>query len=492
MAIGRNLLHLNIRQKVIIGLTTGILAIGFIGAISYYYLHRIELKQHVVEIADDLRDNVLEMRRYEKNYLLYGSADDLKENQRYTQQALEVHAKLVPEGKNLKVESQINLLKQELLAYSKIMTEMALSPRPTGERGHSRNPRLEELEEQLRGRGKKLVDLAQQLVAFERQRILEIIQTLKTQLVSAIVLFLLFGGFLALIVSYKIIRPLRVIEGTTKRIAQGNFKPLPVWDTRDETQQVVEAFNRMVAELEKRQDQLVQSKKMSSLGVLTAGIAHQLNNPLNNISTSCQILLEEVDRGDTEFAKKMLTNVEQEVNRARDIVKGLLEFSRVREFALKVVPLEDVVSRAVKLISSQVPPGIDIVQEIPWDLVLSIDPQRLQEVFLNLLENAIHSIKEPPGEIKIAARMDQAHQEAIITVEDTGKGISQETLDRVFDPFFTTKEVGLGTGLGLSIAYGIVEKHQGAISVESKLGEGTRFTIRLPYRQADAPEGQTP
>ena len=348
------------------------------------------------------------------------------------------------------------------------------------------------MEEQLRGRGKKLVDLAQQLVAFERQRILEIIQTLKTQLVSAIVLFLLFGGFLALIVSYKIIRPLRVIEGTTKRIAQGNFKPLPVWDTRDETQQVVEAFNRMVAELEKRQDQLVQSKKMSSLGVLTAGIAHQLNNPLNNISTSCQILLEEVDRGDTEFAKKMLTNVEQEVNRARDIVKGLLEFSRVREFALKVVPLEDVVSRAVKLISSQVPPGIDIVQEIPWDLVLSIDPQRLQEVFLNLLENAIHSIKEPPGEIKIAARMDQAHQEAIITVEDTGKGISQETLDRVFDPFFTTKEVGLGTGLGLSIAYGIVEKHQGAISVESKLGEGTRFTIRLPYRQADAPEGQTP
>jgi two-component system NtrC family sensor kinase len=484
--------HLNIRQKVILGFIVLMLLIGLIGALSYTYLHTIELKQHVVEIADDLRDTIMEMRRYEKNYLLYGSAEDLKENQKYTQEALETLAKIVPEVKNLKVSSQLDHLREELLAYGNLMEQM---PAPLGhaaERSQPRSsPTLEEQEEQLRGRGKRLVEHSRQLVTFERQRILEIINSLKTQLLSSIVLFLFFGGFLIFIVSRKVIRPLRVIEGTTTRIAQGDFRPLPVLETRDETQRVVEAFNRMVAELEKRQNQLVQSKKMSSLGILTAGIAHQLNNPLNNISTSCQIILEELDQGDMEFFKKMLTNIEQEVNRSRDIVKGLLEFSRVRDFSLKPIPLEDVVKRSIKLISSQVPPGIDIVEEVPWDLVLQIDAQRLQEVFLNLLMNAIQAIKETPGEIRIAARVDQVKEQAVITVEDTGGGIPKEELDRVFDPFFSTKEVGLGTGLGLSIVYGIIEKHHGTISVESQVGEGTRFIIRLPLRAAASSEEQT-
>jgi len=463
-------LSLNIRQKVIVGLTACILAIGFIGGFSYHYLRAIEFKQHVVQLADDLRNLILEARRYEKNFLLYGSAEDLKENQRYTAQALEELAQLVPEVKGLKVAGQLDLFKQELLHYRQLMEQLAEKGLAQG-RG---------LEEQLRSPGKVMVDLSEQLVAFERQRILEIIQTLKTQLLVAIVAFLTFMGFFILIVTRKIVMPLRVIENTTRRIAQGNFKPLPVLNTRDETQRVVEAFNLMVGELEKRQDQLVQVKKMSSLGVLTAGIAHQLNNPLNNISTSCQIILEELGQGDLEFVRKMLTNVEQEVYRARDIVKGLLEFSRVRDFSIMAVPLEDVVKRSIRLISSQVPPGIDVVEEVPWDLVVEIDPQRLQEVFLNLLMNAMQAIKESPGQIKIAAHRDDGRQQAVVTVEDTGVGIPKEEIDRIFDPFYTTKEIGAGTGLGLSIVYGIIDKHQGTISVESREGEGTRFTIRLP------------
>jgi two-component system, NtrC family, sensor kinase len=467
-------LYLNIRQKVILGFAACVLAIGFVGGFSYHYLHAIELKQHVVQIADDLREIVLEIRRYEKNYLLYGLQEDFKENHRYTQKALEVLATLVPEVKNLRVASQMETFKEDLIAYQGLMKQLEKS-------GKHGQPESRDTEEQLRARGKALVELSVQLVAFERFRILEIIDTLKTQLLISLVVFLAFMAFLIFIVSRKIIYPLRVIENTTERIARGNFKPLPVLDTRDETQRVVEAFNRMVAELERRQDQLVQGKKMSSLGVLTAGIAHQLNNPLNNISTSCQIILEELDQGDLELVRKMLTNVEQEVYRARDIVKGLLEFSRVREFSLKATPLEDVVKRSIRLISSQVPPGIDLVDEVPWDLILELDAQRMQEVFLNLLMNAIQAIKETPGEIRIAATTDPARHEAIITIEDTGEGIPKDELDRVFDPFYTTKEVGVGTGLGLSIAYGIIEKHHGNISVDSKEGEGTRFTIRMPY-----------
>ena len=475
-------MHLNIRQKVILGFFAGIVGVCIIGGISYHYLQEIELKQKVVEKANDLLQFILEARRYEKNYLHYGSEEDLKENRRYIHLGQEVLDKIEPDVKNLKGAPQLRLIQQELQAYDQLMEQIAAQVKGKGQMAQRT------LEEKLRERGKNLVTLSEQLVKFERQMILNITKTLKAQLFSSLVIFLLFGGFLGLIVSRKIIRPLRVIESTTQRIAQGNFKPMPVWNTRDETQLVVEAFNRMVGELEKRQDQLVQAKKMSSLGVLTAGIAHQLNNPLNNISTSCQILLEELTQADVEFLRKMLTNVEQEVNRARDIVKGLLELSRVREFALKSIPLEDVVRRSIRLISSQVPPGIDIVEEVPWDLILELDAQCMQEVFLNLLMNAIQAIKEPPGEIKIAASQDSGHREAVITMEDTGVGITREELDRIFDPFFTTKEIGVGTGLGLSIVYGIIEKHHGTITAESTTGEGTRFIIRLPLPATPAPE----
>ncbi|MEJ2670905.1 MAG: ATP-binding protein [Deltaproteobacteria bacterium] len=475
-------MYLNIRQKVILGFTACVLAIGFIGGFSYHYLRAIELKQHVVQIADDLREIVLESRRYEKNYLLYGLQEDFRENQRYTRKALELLTTIVPDVKNLQVASQMETFNKDLRAYRRLMEQLAES----GKRGHQDH---RSLEERLRTRGKALVDLSVKLVAFERLRILQIINTLKTQLLISLIVFLAFMGFLIYIVNRKIILPLRVIENTTGRIARGDFKPLPVLDTRDETQRVVEAFNRMVAELEQRQDQLVQSKKMSSLGVLTAGIAHQLNNPLNNISTSCQIILEELDPSNLEFVGKMLTNVEQEVYRARDIVKGLLEFSRVRDFSLKPSALEEVVKRSIRLISSQVPPGIDLVEEVPEDLILDLDAQRMQEVFLNLLMNAIQAIKETPGEIRIAATSDSGHHAAIITIEDTGVGIPKGELDRVFDPFYTTKEVGLGTGLGLSIVYGIIERHHGHIAVESKEGEGTRFIIQMPYDPQLKPEG---
>jgi two-component system NtrC family sensor kinase len=463
--------YLNIRQKVIIALTISMLLIAAIAGISFRYLREIELKQHFVEVADDLSNIILEIRRYEKNYLLYGSLDDLQENHRFVQEGMQVFQKILPEIKDLKAGPQLSRMQQELITYSGLMEQLRIQG-------------VYKVEEQLRESGKALLDLSHQLVKFERHRILVIIRTLKTQLLSSVGVFLVLGGFLVPIVVHKIMRPLKVIEHTTLRIAQGNFTPVPVLDTRDETQQVVEAFNRMVAELEKRQDQLVQAKKLSSLGILTSGIAHQLNNPLNNISTSCQILLEELDQADREFLHKMLTNVEQEVHRARDIVKGLLEFSRVREFSLAPTSLSDVIKRSVSLISSQVPPGVEITRDVPADLVLNLDGPRMQQVFLNLLMNAIHAIENPPGEIKITAMKDYDGRHAVVSVEDTGIGIAQKDIGRIFDPFFTTKEVGAGTGLGLSIAYGIIQKHQGSISVESHEGEGTRFLIRLPLLSA--------
>jgi signal transduction histidine kinase len=279
--------------------------------------------------------------------------------------------------------------------------------------------------------------------------------------------------------SFKIFKPLTIIKSATEDIALGRFRKIEVLDTRDEMQQVMEAFNTMVGELERRQDQLVQSQKLSSIGTLTAGIAHQLNNPLNNISTSCQIAVEEFTDGKPEIVRKMLANIEQETYRARDVVQGLLEFSRAREFSLRPANLLDTVNRAVKLVKSHVPAPITIAVAIPEDLVLPMDVQRLQEVLLNMLINATQAI-DGEGRIDISAEVDQAAEEAVIQIRDTGCGISESIKDRLFDPFYTTKEEGKGTGLGLSIAYGIIQKHNGRITVESSPGEGARFYIHLP------------
>lgn len=464
-------LHLNIRQKIIAGFTLLVIVIGSVGAVSYHHLLEVERKQHFVEIADDLHNFILEARRHEKNFLLYNSAGDLEESLTYSGLGKELLKKISPEVKAFKGLPLLDEIQQEMTLYSRLVEQIA--------RENTTGSIPASMETQLREHGKALVDLSERLVSFERKRILNIVDSLKKQLLLSLALIIILGGLLVPVVSSKILRPLRVIEETTLQIAQGDFRTIPVRDTRDETQRVVEGFNRMISELEKRQEQLLQAKKLCSLGTLTSGIAHQLNNPLNNISTSCQILLEEYGKADGEFSLKMLTNIEGEVHRARDIVRGLLEFSRIKEFCLAPTPLSEVVERSISLISSQLPPGVQIIRNVQENLSLDLDANRMQQVFLNLIENAIHAI-EPPGEVRISAYADTALQQVIITVEDTGSGISETDIGSIFDPFFTTKEVGFGTGLGLSIVFGIIQKHQGAIAVTSRENEGTQFIIRLP------------
>jgi len=464
-------MRLNIRQKVALIFGASIVVIGAIASYSYYNLQTIALKQRFAEKANDLVEIILEIRRYEKNYLLYHYPTDLQQNLNQIELGLETLQQFDSERKVLKIGGYLSELETELRTYQALMRQLA----------NDSGPVRQEQEERMRELGKKLVELSRRLVIFERQRILEIIDGLKVKLAIGTIIFLFCGFFLAFIVSRKIIHPLKVIEGTTLRIAKGDFRPLPVLDTRDETQKVVEAFNRMVTELARRQNQLLESKKMSSLGILTAGIAHQLNNPLNNISTSCQIVMEELEDGSKDFLRKMLNNIQQEVFRARDIVKGLLEFSRVRDFSLQTIPLAPVVKRSLQLISSQVPANIEISGDVPPELLVHIDPQRLQEVFLNLLMNAIQAIGDQTGgKIRISAREEAERRRAVISVEDNGCGIPAEALEHIFDPFFTLKEEGVGTGLGLSVVYGIIEKHQGQIEVQSQVGQGTRFDIFLP------------
>jgi two-component system NtrC family sensor kinase len=382
--------HFSIREKVILGFALSIVAFVGVGIIAYRNLVTIERKFVFVVRGHELHDTLLEARRYEKNFLLYGEKENYEEALALVERGKKVYLRIHPDVMGLKGLTYLERLESEMERYGQLLRKLGHE-----QAKNSPNPQAkDQIEAEIRKVGKDLVDLSLRLSDFEHTRVQQIVKSLKTKLLFFAFILLFLGVFLIVLVSRKIVRPLTIIEKTTQRIALGDFKPLPVVQTRDETQSVVEAFNKMITELEKRQDQLLQAQKLSSLGILTSGIAHQLNNPLNNISTSCQILMEEINDSSEDHTKKLLNNIDQEVDRARDIVKGLLEFSREREFQLDWVNLENLALRTIRLVSSQLAAGVEITSEIPEELDIYADAQKLQEVLLNLLLNSAQAMPE--------------------------------------------------------------------------------------------------
>lgn len=469
---------LNIRQKVVLIMTLGLLTVGAIGGTSYRYVLEIGKKHHLSGVADDLSNIVLEMRRYEKNLLLYGSSQDLDENRRYISQAKKIIKRISPSLSTPPLALILSRMETEMEAYATEMTAIAecIEKRHSGCTGS---------EERIRERGKCLVEVTQEFAAVERQNIFQIIATLKTHMLYCLFVFFIVGGFIVLTTGRKIVRPLKIIENATLRIANGSFvRVVPPWGLKDETSRVLEAFNRMIGELEKRQNQLLQAQKLSSIGIMAAGIAHQLNNPLNNISTSCQIVLEELPDADPQFIRKMLDSSEQEILRAREIVRGLLEFSRDKEFAIRPSALSPLIDRTLRLVAGQVPAGIRIDTDIE-EITLPMDAREMQEVFINLIINAVQAISDGVGYITVSGRLLPCGTFVEVRVNDTGTGIPEADFDKIFDPFFTTKEPGSGTGLGLALAYGIVKQHQGYIKATNRPEGGTCIAIGLPLIQEE-------
>ncbi|MCP4754439.1 MAG: HAMP domain-containing histidine kinase [Proteobacteria bacterium] len=465
---------LNIRQKLLFAFFAFLLSTSILSVISYRNLTQVEEKFNVVEAAYELSNIVLEIRRYEKNYFLFGREDDYKENTRFINETFDLLNVIRPAVKNPNQKSQLETIASELVAYRSLFQKI---------HGNASDPNgLDERTSQLmlRNSGQNMVNISLNFVAYERQLILKINTRLKNNILISTSLILLLGILVIFFIIWKVIRPLNIIESSTRSIAKGKFEKVAVWNTKDEIQKVMIAFNQMVDELKKRQNQLVQAQKLSSIGTLASGIAHQVNNPLNNISTSCQILMEDFREDCSDMANKMMTNIESETFRARDIVRGLLEFSRNQEFVLRESRLMEVVDRSIKLVSSQIPSGIEILKQIPDDIVLNLDLQRMQEVFINLLMNAVHAISPESGKVSIVGNKDEPTKTVTILVEDTGQGIPETIRNRIFDPFFTTKDVGSGTGLGLYLVYGIIQQHNGSIRLGKMMREGTKFIIKLP------------
>jgi two-component system NtrC family sensor kinase len=217
-----------------------------------------------------------------------------------------------------------------------------------------------------------------------------------------------------------------------------------------------------------------QSEKLTSMGILAAGIAHEINNPLTNVSLNVEMLKDLV--GDDDKITRKLAAIERNTDRASRIAKELLHFSREKETALKPTDINHILTRTIHLLKNQELssiiqlklPNVPEVMGIPW---------KLEEVFINLLMNSIDACSK---EDSIVIETMFHNGCVIVTITDTGHGISEENVSKVFDPFFTTKEIGKGTGLGLSVCYNIIKQHGGEISLSSKVQEGTIVTVSFP------------
>ena len=298
--------------------------------ISYDDLITTEKKIGILELSYTIYNNILESRRHEKNYFLYGNEDSLYDNITILEKTMEVGEKILRNDINLLINPKLIELDKNISIYTKIIYEL-LEIKKTEIEKYSN------ITEKIRQQGKLITEISDDIANYEKNQIHRLIDTLRKQLIYWSSVAISVSIILSMLIVYYIFKPLSVIKKATEDIANGKFRKIEVINTRDEMQQVMETFNTMVSELERRQDQLIQSEKLSSLGTLTAGVAHQLNNPLNNISTSCQIAIDEFDSGDTLLHKRMLNNIDQETLRARDVVKGLLEFSRTQEFSLREI-----------------------------------------------------------------------------------------------------------------------------------------------------------
>lgn len=274
--------------------------------------------------------------------------------------------------------------------------------------------------------------------------------------------------------------------------------------------------------------QLMQAEKMSSLGQMVAGVAHEVNTPLGYVKSNLQLLLdaqkelesllalyqnlkEQILHGSSNAVAKLLGDIEKQsevatlhtevekmclnsldgIERIQDLVSSLKNFSRLDEAAFKQIDLNDNIESTLKIAAHLIrEKGIKIEKDFGTLPEVPAYPAQLNQVFLNLLTNAVQAITHEKGKIKITSRQDGAN--AVVKVSDNGTGIQPEHLNKIFEPFFTTKEVGKGTGLGLSIVYKIIEKHGGKISVESAVGKGSTFTVTLPIERVDfAPSPDT-
>lgn len=480
-------------RKITLGYYAVALLITGMAALTFIELASIEEKVSLGERTSELLETTLEIRRFERNYFLHRQPADYEENRRHVARAWILLDDNRADFAAVGSPETLSRFQALLGAYGERMAAYAAAA--------MRNGRVAAAENHVRVAGQDIVAIAADMAATEKNAVRSALTVFRGILVVAIAGLAILILIMSRAVARRIVGPLETMEMSVDAVRGGKTALLQAPTDDREIVAVTDAFNHMLHELELRQKHLVRAEKLASMGTMLSGVAHELNNPLSNISTSCQILLEEWESADAATRRTLLAQIDGQCERARNIVSTLLDFARSRDFRRERVLLRPLLEQTLGFVRGEVPAQVAVTCTVADDIAVAGDTQRLQQAFLNLVKNAVQAVPAQ-GRISITATTAEIAGDAErdrppfsgchldgtvvdVAIADNGSGIAAEVLPRIFDPFFTTKDVGQGMGLGLFITHEIIEEHDGCIAITTNEGTGTTFHIRLPAAAAE-------
>lgn len=521
---------MSLRKKIALGFFISAFIIALLTA--FEYLNFIEIRKEIrtLEMTDTIRSKSLQLRRHEKNFFLYGYEKETEEAAAIRKYLDELDAIL---SENIMKDSSVqwSLLgekvgeyrrkfetvtraKQEIAQeferirpaarhYAAVFpfVQSAFIERPLhtadflekvlllpGDHALVRD--LRELDSEivaLRKSGEDILIISKELDSAARTKTERFIHISQAAILAVFPLFFIVGIGTLFFISGNVVNRLRLLISAVEKTGGGNFPHMSVlsrWGKNDEVGLLIRKFNYMEdqlvmreAEIEKKNQELLQSKKLAAIGTLASGVAHELNNPLNNIYLSAQILERETRDAPSLMIRETVNDIVGQTIRVKGIVADLLEFARGREPGFREVELNELIMGAYKLVSTSMDTGAMTfaLDTDPKGIKFDADPEQMERVFINLFTNAVAAMSGE-GELKIKVLREE---DAVrVTISDTGRGIPPDAIEKIFEPFYTTRDKG--TGLGLAIVFNIIKKHGGDITVESAEGRGTTFVIVLP------------
>ena len=478
---------ISIRRRLSGGFLLWFLSTVAIVVVSILLMSRIETKLEFLEAATNYTVEIQQARRFEKNYFLYHT--NLADAREHVQNA---HAILHAEGPNIAAvvgDSELDRMADHLRGYEQLLVKLQETD-PTGSASQLPSP-LTDIEQELRRHGGQMIAVAEELLAKERGAVAAMLLMSQRIPLAFLVVLVLLMLYFASFISRQVVSPLNRMMAYTRRIAEGDFTPItPKRKFHDEFSELALAMNQMMYQLVYRQELLMKAHKLKAVGTLTAGVAHELNNPINNIILTASMLQEEFGELSQDECLELVADLVGESERAQKIVRNLLDFARESDSEMESHNVQAIVEKTLALARNQIKLAKVKVEGELENGVAPIygDRQQLEQVFLNLVLNALDAMPNG-GLLKIRLQNTKDREQVAVSFEDTGVGIPKQHLSDVFDPFFTSKKAAKGTGLGLSVSLGIVQKHGGDIRVDSEVGKGTCFTVLLPVAKVPADIG---
>jgi two-component system, NtrC family, sensor kinase len=471
--------RLSIRARLTVGLSLWFVLSMGLTVVSIMLVGRVQAKLRILGAVDRYTFEIQQARRFEKNFFLYHTN---------LQDALDqVHAAqniLSQNGENMAAvvgEEAVDAMSERVRRYEQLLVRLQ------GLDSTAHAP-LTDIEAELRLHGAEMVSAAEDLATRERRSVEAMLVAAQRIAVVFLGVLLLLILLLAAFIARQMLAPLNRIMLATRRIAEGDLTPItPRRKYHDEFSELATAVNYMLHELVRRQELLVQSHKLKAIGTLTAGVAHELNNPINNLMLTAAALEEDYGELDDDQRVELVSDLVSESERARDIVRNLLDFARESEVQLAPLDMEQIIGETLQLAANHVKlAGVKVRGEVEENVPpVYGDRHQLTQVFLNLVLNALDAMAGG-GTLTITVEKSEDRNFVNVAFADTGVGIPESSLERIFDPFFSTKKQAKGTGLGLSVSLGIIKQHGGDIRVESEVGVGTMFTVSLPASQVPA------